>query len=234
MLHGLCPGIVGSGITPVDVVPVDTAINHSDLTTYSFSSVSFGTATADRQIYIVCTTGASGGATRTVSSATIGGETASVVVQTSTATGGKDVAIIKASVPSGTSGTVSITFSGACLRAAISVYAVYNANTTDHATASDVDEGPLSVSINVPANGAVIAGVGCGGNTSSYNLTSWTGVNEDVDTSVSSGDGGAGAGDDHFGSGHLEYAAAQTGLTVSVDDGFSTSNSIAVVSIAPA
>jgi hypothetical protein len=130
----------------------------ADLTNYSFAGVNFGAADVTRRIICAVHFGRSTGAT-TISSATIGGVAATIHVNLSGTQHG--LGIISALVPTGTSGTVTVNLTGASDRCAIGTYrAVNETSSSPHATASDtsVTSGLLSTTIDVPANGWVIAG----------------------------------------------------------------------------
>lgn len=147
---------------------LDAKNDGTDLTTYSFAAVNFGTATADR--LIVVNTGIGAAFDRTISSATIGGVAATLVSNNS----GR-VHIISAVVPTGTSGTVSITFSGAAVRCGINAHAIKGyMSSTATGTGND---GPASAAsktatVTVNAGGVGIAGSWIQAVTT---VSSWTG-----------------------------------------------------------
>lgn len=77
----------------------------------SLTNVTIGTASADRVVF--CIVGIKpGGTYRSLSSATIGGISATIHGQTDDTTYKYNVALISAAVPTGTTATVSLTFSG--------------------------------------------------------------------------------------------------------------------------
>lgn len=96
-----------------------------------------------------------------------------------------------------TSGTVAI---------GVAVYALYNCSGTAADTLTSSAD-PMTGTIDVPAGGAVFVAW------AAYNPASvtYTGATEDVDH------GALSAGEDHGGAGSQSYAAAQTGLTITVD-----------------
>lgn len=84
----------------------------TDASTYTFNSVAFGTENNMREIYVVFSYSSS--STRTVSSVTIGGVSATAVItQAFTTTG---TAMYMAKVPTGSTGTIVITMSGTLVR----------------------------------------------------------------------------------------------------------------------
>jgi hypothetical protein len=110
-MPGITPVIAGGGAAK-SISFIDTAILTTNLTTYSFTGLDFGAAQDDRYIIGVAV---SGTASRSISSATIGGVTARVVVS---ATGGsaRNAGIIIANVPTGTSGAIAVTWNIGCSR----------------------------------------------------------------------------------------------------------------------
>lgn len=147
-------------------------VDATNAASYSFISQPFGTAVADRLI-VVAITGRRG-VSRTISSVTIGGVSASQVVFNSGTSGLNPdffpTALYRAAVPTGTSGTIAVTWSGGmdmCAVAHGSLIRYKSATATD--TGSDHDEGGAptpSISLNVSAGGVVIAAAGVQSNTS--------------------------------------------------------------------
>lgn len=154
----------------------DSASSTADLTTYTFNSVSFGSET-DRSAVVIAY-GFSGSGSRNLSSATIGGQSANIVLNGAGATDGSG--LVYATGVTGTSGTVSITMSGACVRMGILCWSLYNLNsTTPHDTASQFGlvSGTASAAITVPTNGV---GIGfCAFVTGT--TPSWSNATKDVD-----------------------------------------------------
>lgn len=134
------------------------ATDTSGQTTYSFTSQNLGTADLDRYIIVSVLARSSGTGARSISSCSIGGVSAEVAVLRQTiATNSNTAALIIAKVPTGTSGTISITFSGAMVRCGIAAYrAVGLITSTPFDTASSGASNP-SFTYEVPANGVVIA-----------------------------------------------------------------------------
>jgi hypothetical protein len=102
----IVPGCVATYVTGA----VDTA----NLTTYTEAGVSFGSATTGDKIVVVLVTASLNGTTgRTLSSATIGGITATQTAGTRAAAGSSIVVgLLSAKVVGATSGTIAVTFSG--------------------------------------------------------------------------------------------------------------------------
>lgn len=151
----------------------------SDLTTYTYASQSLGTAAADRHIVIV--TGArKAGAGFTLSSVTVGGVSATIVEQvTHNVTNSNTTGIAIAAVPTGTTGDVVVTWSTGVLRNWISVYRLDNLDDpTSPLTATDTGANP-SGAINTTEGDCAL-----GGATSAAGATTWSGITEDVDTTL--------------------------------------------------
>jgi hypothetical protein len=126
----------------------------SDLTTYTFNSVDFGVTNPKREIFIqiIGTTST----TRSVSSVTIGGINATLSTS-SPSSGTSAQRIAFATVPTESTGSVVVTFSGGCTACYISVYRVINrpnigSNETDYNTAPAGAIGTSSSLSNVTTN----------------------------------------------------------------------------------
>ena len=153
---GDLPSNIGASAVPVSFSFIDEVSTTSNQTTYSWTSRSLGTAASDR--IIVVEVGAGGGTDYAViSSGSIGGETATTV---SGAAIGRNcfAGLMYASVPTGGTGTISITFSGSKGRCYISWWALYGADTT-HTDADEKTSETFANSINltnltVPSGGA--------------------------------------------------------------------------------
>lgn len=146
----------------------------------TFSGVSFGTAAADRIVAIPILAFMASGA-RTISSATIGGISATLV---GTETNGPSSfgQVIYANVPTGTSGTVVVTFSGTMNATSVcGSWSVYGSAASPSAFNNlyfAASAGSQSVGCNVPAGGAQLAFVGYG----SVRTATWSGATESQDS----------------------------------------------------
>lgn len=125
------PGITGrlrGGVVPLPTITyLANLIDPGNETTYSFGGASFGAAAADRAIAVTIH-GAAVVSGREVSSVTIGGVSASRLVNQTVGTGIITAVTTSeiwiASVPTGTSGTVSVTFNFGMLRCAIGIFRI--------------------------------------------------------------------------------------------------------------
>lgn len=180
------------GIIPVPFASVATKLSFlqgsmdiSDLTTYTFASQNLGAADPNRWI-VVCVGGAHSAA-RSISSVTVGGVSATKIVQAEGSTLYRHTSIWVAPVPTGTTGDIVVTWSGAIGRCGYSAYRLITgtAPTTAFNTQTDLSltSSDLSVSINRPAGGVIVA--------STINISStatsitWAGTTEDYDASWS-------------------------------------------------
>lgn len=166
------------------------------------SGVPFNVADATRRVVIVAHWEASAGVHRTISSATIGGIAATVHVNNPipgiSTTFMYGVGIFSAAVPTGTSGTVVINFSGGATLQRIGSFSLYGhaAGTTATASGDEADpSGDLTININAGTDGTVIAGA-CthreiGGDP--YNLTGVTEAYQQADQGQDAGGYTAGA-----------------------------------------
>jgi hypothetical protein len=164
-------------VPPATVSYRATAGDAGNNSTYTFSSVDIGSAASNR--YIVAAVLNSSAGASNLTSATIAGVSATIL-KAAYGGGSSDIAatLIGASVASGTTGTISVTFSTGQVRCAIGVWAVYGLqSTTPVATASSIVN-PASFSIATQSGGIVIA---AGNSGDSAGTASWTGVTERFD-----------------------------------------------------
>jgi hypothetical protein len=152
----------------------------TDLTTYTFASQAIGPASPDR--YVIVCIGSRANSARSISSVTIGGIAATAVVTANNATAGADMAAIYiALVPTGTTASVVVTFSGAMLRCVIGVYSMVQngrATATNTNTATPSGTTPTTT-LTVPSNGSLVAAVWAQSSVSAS--VTWTGPTEDFD-----------------------------------------------------
>jgi hypothetical protein len=169
--------------TPAPVVSfVDSAVDAVNRTEYTFA-LDFGDAAADR--YLIATPSARGATSGTISFVTIGGVSATQIINTTALqqTLHNTAAIFIAAVPTGTSGDVVVTYADGKSRAGCGLFRVTGlSSATAHDTAADnVEHSPLVDTINVLGGGFVIA-VAVGEAT-----VIWAGVTESYDEAVEGG-----------------------------------------------
>jgi len=178
---------------------VDTTGSASQ-TVYTFSSQALGAAASDRMIVVaVC----SSNVATTVTSVTIGGISATAVVYAQAAD--FQIALYRADVPTGTTGTVVVTWAAGVSQTGLGVFRVTGANTTptDTATHTVADATDTHADIDIPAKGVCIS---CIWRSAVAGVT-WTNLTERYDEQVEAGEGQhSGACDD--------FATAQTGRTI--------------------
>lgn len=137
--------------------------NTNNNTVYTFTTVSFGTADASRIVAIIVSTQA------TISSATIGGVSATVV-------GSTNCYIIYAAVPTGTSGTVVVTHTASTSRCAIRVYRVIPGKSgTPDSSITDGTAATTSSSLAVKKNSVVLVTAGRSSGNGTFTM-SWSGA----------------------------------------------------------
>ena len=139
---------------------VDTDFSTTDLTTYTFSAQTLGEAHATRKI-IVAIAGVSGATSRTISSVTVDGVTATAVITRINSGNSRNghASIYIADVPSNTTGDVVVTWSGSMLNTMIGLYSAINFSSStahDSDPDSDIDD-QNNMTVNVPDQGCVVA-----------------------------------------------------------------------------
>lgn len=178
-------GFGGGGLIPPSVSFPAGAESTSALTTYTFSALALGAAAADRRI-IVAAYGRSAGS-RTVSTLTVAGISAALLVAANN-TAGSCCELWIASVPTGTTGDVVVTFSSSMGRAAVGLLRLVDGKggVTAFNSVSDIAN-PVTMLLDIPAVGLAIGAylVGDTGAT-----IAWTGLaTEDLDSGWASGNG---------------------------------------------
>ena len=223
MLHPMRIGIIGGRVHGTATVSnTANAVSITDLTTYTFSSQSLGTASTSRKIVV----GATGAATalRAVSTLTVAGNSASLVVAANeNGLNFYNSELWQVDVPTGTTGDVVVTWNGGMIRGAIGVWAVYGALSAAHATATDINSSPLSKTLDIPAGGVAI---GCAlADTNGPGLNTWAGITKGFDVNVETATDISGAQD--------AFATQQSALTISDTLGAGTEHLFAIASWGP-
>ena len=163
---------------------------------------------------VVIVAGSSGGSDATgVSTLTVGGISATKVIEKESAASDVFQSMWKADVPTGTTADVVVTWNTDRPRCSVASWSVYDANTTETATLSATDTDTTSGgSINVPANGVLISSSYVTGNAG--DTTTWDNPSEDFDTGPVEGGSDeviSGASDDALSD--AAYASAQSSLS---------------------
>ncbi len=153
---------------PLDLVYHETRFSSTNLSTYSYTDVSIGGAGAGRLVIVAATGVTATGSALFFGNATIGGITATKVVESNLNTG-LPVAIFAAVVPTGTSATVAVGFTSTAGSNSVSVFTLskYRSATAQSSfTAQNiVSNGPVTGSLASSIGSAVVAVV-CAGATS--------------------------------------------------------------------
>jgi hypothetical protein len=149
-------------------------------TTFTWVGQDLGAAASDRLV-VVGALGGNGGGTGTISACSVQSITGTVDAETTEASSSTQAGMFHASVPTGTTGDVSVTFSTTRGRAGIEVSAITGASSTPSDT--DAQQGdPGSLSLTVGAGGVFAGFVGTP-NQGNGGVT-WTNATEDDDTIV--------------------------------------------------
>lgn len=139
----------------------------------TWSSVNFSVADTNRVI-VVGTGGRKSAPQARVVTMTIGGINATKAIAGNQSGSGAE--LWYASVPTGTSGDVVVTWDGTQLRSGMGAWAIYIVNATPFDT-DEYDQTTATATLNVPTDGVVIAYEYAG---SGLGIT-WTGITEDFD-----------------------------------------------------
>ncbi len=169
------------------ITGTDSQHDSADRTTYTFTDVNFGDPAADRYILVGTTLINTGTTARILDSATIGGVDATKVAeQRNTAAGGSRVcAFAIAHVPTGKTGTVTVTWNAGSQATSILVWQVTGISSpTPTRTFGDTGLDPMGLNINTTAGDIVVAMTREANG--DFNHT-WTGLTKNFDISTASG-----------------------------------------------
>lgn len=151
----------------------------NNLTTYTFTGVSIGTAAASRLVVVAFGWRRSTG-TFTLNSLTIGGNAATLYVNNANTATIAGVAFGGLVVTSGTTADVVATLSGTAGLTGLGVWAVYNLTNTGSVVASSTDTAaPLNFTALTPQLGDVFLGAAYSNTASTSTLWDWTNLTED-------------------------------------------------------
>jgi hypothetical protein len=179
MLPGMFP-FPGGGADVKSLTFIGSHEDGTNATTYTFSSASLGAAAGDRRIILgVCATQSS---EQNISSVTIGGVTATKVVETS---GTRKVTILIAHVPSGTTGDIVVTYAGSgSARCGIGVWAATGLTSDTAVDSTTSTASPGSLALTTVVGGFVVAVAQNGEDVSG---TTWTDATEQYDIAMETG-----------------------------------------------
>jgi hypothetical protein len=186
-------GLFGSG-NALLTFAASPAINATPGTSFSFSGVSIGTASADR-VVVVAISLRSGGVTAGAVSCTIGGSTATVLLAGRDAgVNTTDIALVALNVPAGATANIAVNTTVSALRCQIAVWALTGTNglVTPASSALVVaNANPMSASIPTKAGGAVL-GYAIDGSVGNTTYT-WAGATRDFQLTEANGNSWSGA-----------------------------------------
>tara|TARA_R110002020_G_scaffold172041_3_gene362194 strand:+ start:913 stop:1599 length:687 start_codon:yes stop_codon:yes gene_type:complete len=170
----------GSSAAPVTLETGGTrnaAPSETDASSYTFSSIDFGTAAANRHVIAVGGWEHSTSGTTDPSSVTIGGVTATKVATKNDGRYDRSFMYI-AAVPTGTSGALVVNLPVTAWRCGMGCMSIYGASITPTATGTDSGVSgseDLEVSIAVSAGGVI---VGVAENNTATGGYTWVGIDE--------------------------------------------------------
>lgn len=203
------------------------AVLNTGGSTRTFSSISFGTEAADRFIYVLVCRNEAGSS----SGLTVGGVSATRIAGAESGGGEVNVNVHRALVPTGSSGSVVITYGFDPGSVTIDVFSATGAAEAAFDTLEVNNDGssPVAGAIDIAANGALIGGVAA--RLSSAGTWTWTGATEasGSDFLISSGRYKSAA--------SINLASAETGRSISVASSQSfheDGGCLAAVSLQPA
>lgn len=173
-------GASSSQLDPATITYTDTGANSADQATYTFAGKSLGTAASNRTILV--TVGFQGPNSTAVSSLTIGGTGASLVVANDTSYGGamSGVEIWMLDLASGTSADIVVNFNATANDCTIGVFDAKGIAASAHATNTS-SAGPPSASLSIPANGIAIGALY---DNNGATTATWSNLTERLDTNA--------------------------------------------------
>jgi hypothetical protein len=185
----------------------------------TWTSQDIGTAAADRHVVVGVPLRAAGNIT--ISSVTVGGISATQLKTIDGEVGANTTSVDLwiAAVPTGTTASIVVTFSGAPARHGIAVWAVYGSTGTASASVSSLSNGS-STSLTVPAGGVAI-GLAMSNVTGGTATSTATGLTEDFDVAL--------GGDSNCSGMSAEYPG---GTTLNVGNTWTSGSTFAFVAVA--
>lgn len=170
-----------STVTPPAIAYGGSGVNTTANSSYSIASVGIGTAASDRYV-VAAISGLTTAGTRTISSCTIGGISATLVGRVNiSASCALELWI--AAVPTGTTATVAPTWSGSMENCGVACWALTGlTSSTAVSTATDTTKTSNQEDVNLTTvTGDVIVAANFISNTTANRTTTWVGVTEDYD-----------------------------------------------------
>lgn len=169
--------------TSPSITFLQCAADVTNLTTYTFATQNTGTASSDRYT-LVGVTGEDDATAFTVSTVTVGGDSATELTEDAGAGVSINSAMYLVANTAGTSEEIVVTFSEAITAAAICLWQVNNLTSgTAHDVASDTAAGGGAASLAMDFNALGVGAAICG-NTGDTNTFTWTGMTESSDADL--------------------------------------------------
>jgi len=177
---------VGAAPITFSLVYQSDASDTAGGTTINYGSLGIGAADTNRAVIICLWTRAG----TSVSSATIGGVSATQVAGTTAANGTTTLSDMwQADVPTGTTATISVTYSVATQRSALYVYRLVSATRarSDGQNAkSTAAVTTVTTTTSIPTGGV---GINCGGQRNTVAIPTWTNATQDASLGLSGAHG---------------------------------------------
>lgn len=190
-MMGLLMGIIAAsgGATPVPEISFRAAYsNPTNATTYTFAATDIGAAPAEgetREVFYSVEWYQGAVATRTLSSATIGGVAATITTQHNNGVL-QAMTVIRAIVPTGTTADVVLTFSNTVFSCSIAAYRVMNrvnvgtGTIVSNAVFPSVSTSGTITGIDIPAGGFALSVAGWNNTISAPAMSGITGATTDA------------------------------------------------------
>ena len=157
--------------------------NTNVLTTYTFSGASLGSEGQSRKI-IVVVFARSNSSSRSVSSVTVAGNSASSIIANNSDISGDatEASIWAADAPTGTTGDIVVTMSAQFAQCTIAIYAARNllTLTADDTSSDSGSDSTINLNLDATDSGFAVAGVYYSDNRS----TTWSGLTENSDANI--------------------------------------------------
>lgn len=183
MLPGIKSAIGGTGSAPFSLAFGSSSVQDGpSVGSHSFTGMTIGAApTGGETRHVVAAIGLMHNSAGSINSVTIGGISATLVVgiDSGTGTSGAGVALYIAAVPTGTTATVVVTYTGGTSLGAATF--ILRNRTVTTATSSSTAQSP-SLNLNISTGGAAI-GVSM---VRDGTVSTWTGLTENFDTDIRS------------------------------------------------
>ncbi len=217
-------GLSGPAAGGITRTFLNTASDTATKAIYTFASLSFGDAAANRYLEIHVHVRGNGGSPRTCEVLDASDNVLATATELINDGSGQRTSIYLAAVPTETTGKIRVTLTNTAARCHIAWARLVGINATPHATAAapTTTDNPISLTLDVPANGVVVAAFT---STTTTGSVTWANITEEYDfVSEILVSGGA-----------QSYVSAQTSLVITGTDSATPSEISGVAaSFAPA